>query len=73
MSFFRLWLLSIVHPSAAFDRLREAIHALISVWEVVLFGIGLSKMRELRFWPACLLGLVVKGGVYIPLAIIFVR
>jgi hypothetical protein len=49
------------------------IHALISLWEVTLFGIGLSKMEGLHFWPACLLGLIVKGGVYIPLAILFVR
>jgi hypothetical protein len=49
------------------------IHSLISLWEIVLIGIGLSKTEDLRFWPACLLGLVVKGGIYIPLAIIFVR
>jgi len=55
------------------EGLTPAIHALISVWEVALFGVGLSKMEPLRFWPACLLGLVVKAGVYIPLAIIFVR
>lgn len=50
-----------------------AIHALVSVWEVALFGVGLSKIKGLSFWPALLLGLVVKGGVYIPLAAIFVR
>jgi len=55
------------------EGLTPAIHALISVWEVALFGLGLSKMEPLRFWPACLLGLVVKAGVYIPLAMIFVR
>jgi len=49
------------------------VHALISLWEVALFGIGLSKMKALRFWPACLLGLIVKGGVFIPLAAIFIR
>ncbi|MFH1524393.1 MAG: YIP1 family protein [Chloroflexota bacterium] len=49
------------------------IHTLISLWEIVLIGIGLSKTEGLRFWPACFLGLIIKGGVYIPLAIIFVR
>ena len=50
-----------------------AIHALISLWGVALFGIGLSKMEGLRFWSAFLLGVIVNGGVYIPLAILFVR
>jgi hypothetical protein len=49
------------------------IHALISVWEVALMGIGLSKMEGVKFWAACVLGLIVKGGVYIPLAMVFVR
>jgi hypothetical protein len=49
------------------------VHAVISIWEVVLMGVGLSKMEGIKFWPACLLGLIVKGGVYIPLAAIFVR
>jgi hypothetical protein len=49
------------------------LHALVSVWEVALMGIGLNKMKGIGFWPACLLGLVAKGGIYIPLAIIFVR
>ena len=49
------------------------IHVLLALWEVALFGIGLSKMEGLRFWPACLLGLVFTGGVYIPLAMLFVR
>jgi hypothetical protein len=49
------------------------IHALISVWEVVLMGIGLNKIEGVGFWPACVLGLIVKGGIYIPLAMIFVR
>ena len=49
------------------------IHVLLSVWEVILFGFGLSKMEGLRFWPACVLGLIFMGGVYIPLAILFVR
>lgn len=53
--------------------ITPVIHVLLSLWEVALFGIGLSKMEGLHFWPACLLGLIFKGGVYIPLAILFVR
>ena len=53
--------------------LIPVLHALVSVWEVTLFGIGLSKMEGVKFWPAFALGLVVKGGVYIPLAAVFVR
>jgi hypothetical protein len=49
------------------------IHAVISIWEVALMGVGLSKMEGLRFWPAFLLGLIVKGGVLIPLAALLVR
>lgn len=50
-----------------------AIHAIISIWEVVLMGVGLSKLEDVGFWSGCLLGLIVKGGIYIPLALIFVR
>jgi len=53
--------------------LTPLVHAAISLWEVALIGVGLSKMEGIRFWPACLLGLIVKGGVLIPLAAIFVR
>jgi hypothetical protein len=49
------------------------LHALVSVWEVALFGVGLSKMEGVGFWPGFVLGLIVKGGVYIPLAAVFVR
>jgi hypothetical protein len=49
------------------------IHVLLSFWEVALFGVGLSKMEGLRFWPACLLGLIFTAGVYIPLAMLVVR
>ena len=49
------------------------VHVLLSLWEVALFAIGLSKMEGLRFWPACLLGLIFTAGVYIPLAMLFVR
>jgi hypothetical protein len=45
----------------------------VSFWEVALFGVGLSKMEGLRFWPACLLGLIFTAGVYIPLAMLVVR
>jgi len=53
--------------------LTPVIHALISIWEITLFGIGLSKMRTLDLRWALLLGLLIKGGIYIPLAMIFVR
>jgi hypothetical protein len=70
-----VWLLDWV--SIALDvyggGLTPVVHAAISVWEVVLFGVGLSKMEGVGFWTACLLGLIVKGGVYIPLAMVFVR
>ena len=49
------------------------VHSIISLWEVILIGIGLRKAEGVRFWFACLLGVIVKGGVYIPLAIIFIR
>jgi hypothetical protein len=49
------------------------IHILLSLWEVALFGVGLSKMEGLPFWSGCLLGLIFTGGVYIPLAMLFVR
>jgi hypothetical protein len=49
------------------------IHAGVSVWEVALMGVGFRRPGRLG-WPAALaLGLVVKAGVYIPLAAIFVR
>ncbi|MGD2206807.1 MAG: YIP1 family protein [Anaerolineae bacterium] len=49
------------------------IHAGISIWEVVLMGIGFKRLGNLN-WPATLLlGFVVKAGVYIPLAAIFIR
>ena len=49
------------------------IHVLLSLWEVALIGIGLTKLEGLHVLPACLLGLIFIGGVYIPLAILFVR
>jgi hypothetical protein len=49
------------------------IHALVSVWEIALMGIGFNQMLRLRWPVAVLLGLIVKAGVYIPLAALFIR
>jgi hypothetical protein len=49
------------------------IHAGISVWEVGLMGAGFKRMGGLSWPSAWVLGLVVKAGVYIPLAALFVR
>jgi hypothetical protein len=49
------------------------IHAGVSIWEVILIGMGLKRLGNLGWVVALLLGLVVKAGVYIPLAAIFVR
>ena len=49
------------------------IHAGVSVWEVVLMGMGFKRMCGLSWVATMLLGLVVKAGVYIPLAAIFIR
>ena len=49
------------------------IHTGISIWEVALMAIGFRRLGNLG-WPAALaLGLLVKAGVCIPLAAIFVR
>jgi hypothetical protein len=49
------------------------VHAAVSGWEVALMAIGFRKIEKLS-WVACaILGLIVKAGVYIPLAAIFVR
>lgn len=70
-----VWLLDWV--SIALDvygsGVTPAIHAVISLWEVALIGIGLSKAKGVGFWSGCLYGLIIKGGVYIPLAMVFVR
>ncbi|MBN1483395.1 MAG: hypothetical protein JXA37_01625 [Chloroflexia bacterium] len=48
------------------------VHALVSLWEIALMSIGFKSERIP--WPlAVMLGLVVKGGVYIPLAALLVR
>jgi len=49
------------------------IHAGVSVWEVALMAIGFKRMPGLSWAVAILLGLVVKAGVYIPLAAVFIR
>jgi hypothetical protein len=49
------------------------IHFGVSVWEVVLMGIGFKRMGGLSWAGAMALGFVVKAGVYIPLAAIFIR
>jgi hypothetical protein len=49
------------------------IHSLISLWEIILIGVGLAKMAETRRWVYFLLAALVKIGVYIPLAALFVR
>jgi hypothetical protein len=49
------------------------IHAAVSLWEVALMAIGFSQIERLSWWGAAVLGVLVKAGVYIPLAAIFVR
>jgi hypothetical protein len=49
------------------------IHSLISVWEIALIAVGLAKMEEARPWVYIFLAVLVKIGVYIPLAAIFIR
>ncbi|MGD2157844.1 MAG: hypothetical protein PVG32_13300 [Anaerolineales bacterium] len=49
------------------------IHASISFWEVGLMAVGFKRMEKMNWISAIFLGLIVKAGVYIPLAAIFVR
>ena len=49
------------------------IHAAVSVWEVALMAIGFKKIERLSWLTSALLGFLVKAGVYIPLAAVFVR
>ncbi|UCB44791.1 MAG: hypothetical protein JSV25_11295 [Spirochaetota bacterium] len=49
------------------------IHTAVSVWEVTLMAVGFRRIERVSWFSAALLGLIVKGGVYIPLAAIFVR
>ena len=49
------------------------IHAAVSFWEVGLMGIGFKRMEDLSWAGALILGFVVKAGVLIPLAALFIR
>jgi hypothetical protein len=49
------------------------IHAAVSVWEVALMTLGFKMIGGLSWISSAILGFIVKAGVYIPLAAIFVR
>lgn len=49
------------------------LHAGISIWEIALMGIGFKRLRGVNFGFALALGALVKAGVYIPLAALFIR
>lgn len=49
------------------------IHAAVSVWEIALMAVGFNRIKGVSWLAAAILGSVVKGGVYIPLAAVFVR
>ncbi|MCJ7703096.1 MAG: hypothetical protein MUO62_16055 [Anaerolineales bacterium] len=49
------------------------IHACVSIWEVALMAIGFKQINNLSWVGAAVLGLIVKAGVFIPLAAIFIR
>jgi hypothetical protein len=49
------------------------IHAAVSIWEIALMSIGFKKIEGLSGFTSVILGFIVKVGVYIPLAAIFVR
>jgi hypothetical protein len=49
------------------------IHAAVSFWEVGLMAVGFNRIQGVTWLAAIGLGFVVKGGVYIPLAAVFVR
>lgn len=49
------------------------IHIGISIWEVGLMGIGFKRMDRMSWASSLLLGFIVKAGVFIPLAAIFIR
>jgi len=54
-------------------RFTIPIHFGVSLWEVVLMGMGFRRMGGLSWAGTMALGFVVKAGVYIPLAAIFIR
>jgi hypothetical protein len=49
------------------------VHAAVSIWEMTLMAIGFRKIEGLSWFGAGILGIIVKGGVYIPSAAVFVR
>ncbi len=49
------------------------IHAAVSFWEIGLMAIGFKRIENLSWAGALVLGLIVKIGVFIPLAAIFIR
>ena len=49
------------------------IHATVSIWEVALMTMGFRRIEPLSWFSSATLGFIVKAGVYIPLAAIFVR
>ncbi len=49
------------------------IHAGVSFWEIGLMAIGFRRMENLSWAGALVLGMIVKIGVFIPLAAIFIR
>jgi hypothetical protein len=49
------------------------IHATISIWEIALMAVGFRRIERLSWLTSAILGFIVKAGVYIPLAAIFVR
>jgi hypothetical protein len=48
-------------------------HAAVSVWEVGLMAIGFKRLPGMGWSLSAALGFIVKAGVYIPLAAVFVR
>jgi hypothetical protein len=49
------------------------IHASISFWEIGLMAVGFKRMKNINWFVAIFLGLIVKAGVYIPLAALVIR
>ena len=49
------------------------IHAAVSLWEIGLMATGFKRMGTMRWASAIILGMIVKIGVFIPLAAIFIR
>jgi hypothetical protein len=49
------------------------IHAAVSIWEIALMTVGFRRIERLSWLTSAVLGFIVKAGVYIPLAAIFVR